>query len=259
MDDDDATDGASESRKKNGRGRDAEATRMYCELLRQPIWWAAKRGSEGWTLCKIRIIRSGQWGQFLLLRAKMREAYPELSKERLRTQVIRDHFGYEGLLEERHLFYVFEGMRGPWMPQERPDGPDVIAMARNNSLGRPTNIELEEFHDATAAEQAYGELPNEAPNEKIVAWVMAHRRVFLLRQNPPAEDQVPDTTLSAQDIAGAPCKQAVTMLQEALANVKEFWKAMLSEQKKSTGKAAEGGLDDMSEAGDEEMLRIING
>jgi hypothetical protein len=238
------------------RAKDSEAVRDRCELLKQPIEWAAVRGSEGRTLCEWRILLFGHWRRYVVVRERERRRHPEWSKTKVRSYVLREYFGYQGLIEERNKYYQWLDMWGPFMPSEPRTAGDIIREARDAYLGRPS--EEPEYHDATGALAAFDALPPAAPSDKVMSWVMSHRRVFLLRQNPPTGDEAPNTTLSARDMKDAPSQSAVNMLQEALANLKEWWKPVMSEQKKSVTATPSGPTGDEwadeQETGDDDLF-----
>jgi hypothetical protein len=238
---------------------DDEETREYAELLSRPLKPFCVRGSEAVWLCKFRIKETGKWDRYQYLIKETRAANPAWKDARVRRHVMTTYFGLENVVEERHHFYTLTSILNPLGDSALPYGPDILALARRMHRGTPTKLELKMEHDAKAAIAAFRALPAKASAEDTVEWVMAHERLFMLRQHPGDPDQAPDVTLSAQDMTGAPCRKAVTMLQEALAAPKEFWRAMLSEQKKGVMKAATAAVDDMEEASDEEMERLSNG
>jgi hypothetical protein len=235
----------------------------YRELLRKQIIPAAKRGSEGHNLIRMWLRYFGRVHVFRKLKRRIAAKHPDWSDEVVEDHVFREYFDYRGVMEERHQFYMWRDLFAMF----RDDCPETPAevLEQANSIrpqGAPKKAEREAAQSAFDVEAAFNALPADAPPDQRLHWVQSHPRLFRLRQNPPADDAPPDTTLSVDDINNphigtAPSKAAVTMLQEALANPKDFWRAMLSEQKKTTTKTAAHSVDDFGEASDEYMLQKI--
>jgi hypothetical protein len=108
--------------------------------------------------------------------------------------------------------------------------------------------------DHTAFIAAFKNLPAEAPADKQLAWVCAHPCLALAGQ---WDDDNPMPAISADDIADAPSRKAVTMLQYAMKHGEKFWSAIMSEDKKQGGKAVPTAVDDGSAASDEEMEGLM--
>lgn len=112
----------------------------------------------------------------------------------------------------------------------------LMAWEREIGLGR---LEVADHEDQKARaqvelrkdfERAFSALPDTAPTQDEIDWVRSHPAMTRKARDP----DIPCVEITAEDIATAPSKSAVIMLQNWANNPNEFLKRLLDEHKKAT-------------------------
>lgn len=264
------------------------------KLLKQPI---LEGSCEGYRLAELRIQSDGRILQYKADLRAYAAQHPDWSKERVRKNVLKNLYEYLDTQTERDREHIRRSMeyaqreyelrrtrQSAWALNQRRKAAEEKAIAVAEQLAREAaeKKEAEELMkeeepesdvipitplavmeepesepppvDHTAFIAQFKRLPSEATADKQLSWVCAHPCLALAGQ---WDDDNPMPVISAEDIADAPSRKAVTMLQYAMKHNEKFWSAIMSEDKKSGGKAT-GPVDDGGEASDEDMDKLMD-
>jgi hypothetical protein len=227
-----AVDTVSSEPKKKYKGK----TRPGLSVM-QKFWERMKR--EG---------RKPLWAPTL---KKIMTGPPEMKYGAAKWEAARQ-LGYEGPENEHRLHAEF--LSGEARKVEEEKAANIAAA--EVKLREEQRLRDEATADARNFEAACAKLPDKAPVAAEIDWVRAHPAMSRQDRMPGGIGHV---LITPDDIESpphgcAPSKGAVAMLQHYANNPREFFKTLLSEQKKITGETGQAKQDEDVEMAEVERL-----